>query len=464
MKGESMKRRDLFRLIPFTIPAFSVVSNPGAAQEMKPRREYSPGEPFGMVYNRRIREMLAWVRETQSDKMLEAAYAVARTVEKGKKCWCNWDLGHTNSSDIFPNRIGQPDILTPGYDPKQVKDGDLVFTSFPGPVENIEDMSKKDLFIIGATCPWSGDVKDAGENIIPEIQKVQNRKYADIWIETNTDSLGAQVKVPGSPAPLGPESGPLYGSIFWMMIADACRILSRDGKPAAVKGDEPKLSDKTPRAGLNEPLMGDYYDTVMRQFEMIGMEMGDIRKMAKMAVDTILSGGNIYFYSRYPESLAYEATGRRGGLTCSRAIFDGHIEGTAKDCVIMGTYQPDDEADLKNLEKIKSMGMKTASIGPVTRDAKIPEGRIIARETEVHVGRVMDTYGLFALPGFDRKICPTSGVMNTAILWTVTGEIVDQIMERTGGNVPGIGMNGALRGSNTIFNPQVRAMTQSRGY
>ena len=459
-----MRRRDLFRLIPFTLPALNAVSTPADAQEINPKREYQPGEPFGMVYNRRIREMLKWVRETQSDKMLEAAYAVARTVEKGKKCWCNWDLGHTNSSDIFPNRIGQPDILTPGYDPKQVKDGDLVFTSFPGPFENIEDMGKKDLFIIGATCPWSGDVKDYADNIIPEIQKIKNRTYADIWIETNSDSLGAQVKVPGSPAPFGPESGPLYGSIFWMMIADACRILSRDGKRVDVKGDEPKLSEKTPRVTLNAPLMGDYYETVMRQFEMISMEMGDIRKMAKMAVDALLSGGNVFFYSRYPESLAYEASGRRGGFTFAKYMLDGHIQGTAKDCVIMGTYQPEDETDLRNLDKIKSLGMKVASIGPITRNFVIPEGRIIARETDVHVGRVMDTYGLFALPGFDRKICPTSGVMNTAILWTMGGEIIQQIIERTGGNVPGIGFNGARNWSNTIFNPQVRAMTQSRGY
>ena len=60
--------------------------------------------------------------------------------------------------------------------------------------------------------------------------------------------------------------------------------------------------------------MNDYYGQVMRQLEMVGMELGDIRKMAGIVVDTLLAGGNVYFYSRYPESLAYEATGRRGGF------------------------------------------------------------------------------------------------------------------------------------------------------
>lgn len=453
----------MFRLIPFALPYFGTLAGKVAAQEESVKREYHPEEPFGLVYIRRIREMLQWVRETQSDKMLEAAYAIARTVENGKKCWCNWDLGHTYNSDIFPNRIGQPDILAAGYDAKQVQNGDLVFSSFPGPAGYLEDMAKKDLFVIGATCPWSGDVKDYAENIVPEIQKIKNRTYADIWIETNSDSLGAQVKVPGSPAPLGPESGPLYGSIFWMMLADACRVLSRDGKPVPVKGDEPKLSEKTPRVSVNEPLMGNYFDTVMRQLEMIGLEMGDIRKMAKMAVDTLLSGGNVYFYSRYPES-AHEATGRRGGFIFARSLEDGKVQGTAKDCVIMDTFQPEDEADLRNLDKMKNLGMKVASIGPITRDFKIPEGKIVARETAVHVGRIMDTYGLFAIPDFDRKVCPTFGVLNTAILWTMSGEIVQQIIDRTGGNVPAIIMNGALKWGNTIYNPQIQAMSQSRGY
>ena len=104
-----------------------------------------------------------------------------------------------------------------------------MLASFPLSLEQLDDIAKKDLFVIGAPCPWGGDVPELG-NIAPEFQKLKIRPLADIWIETNIDHLGAQVKVPGCPAPLGPESGPLSGTIFWMMIADACRVLARDGK------------------------------------------------------------------------------------------------------------------------------------------------------------------------------------------------------------------------------------------
>jgi uncharacterized phosphosugar-binding protein len=456
-----MKRRDIFGLIPF-IAGAGCISNTASAREMQFQKFIEPGEPLGMVYLRKVRERLQWVRETQSGKILEAAYAIARTVEKGGRCWCLWDLGHTNESDIFPNRNGEPEIFIPGYNPKQVKDGDLVLLSL-GTAEYLPDIAKKDLFVIGTTCPWSGDVPDL-ENVTPEIRKVRNRDYSDIWIETNTDSLGAVVNIPGSPGPFGPESGPLNGTIFWMMVADACRVLSRDRKPVKVKGDEPKLTGNAPMASVYEPLMDEYFDTVMRQLEMIAMEMGDIRKMAEMTVDTLLGGGNVYFYSRYSPSLSNEATGRRGGFLFARGLADGNIQGTSKDCVIMGTSKPDDEADLTNLGKIKGLGMKVFSIGPITRDFKIPEGRIVARETAVHVGRITDTYGLFSLPGFEQKVCPTSGIINTAILWTMSSEIVQQIIKRTGGNVPSIYLNGVLKWGNSFFNPILKAMNDSRGY
>jgi hypothetical protein len=172
----------------------------------------------------------------------------------------------------------------------------------------------------------------------------------------------------------------------------------------------------------------------------------------------------VYFYSRYPESLAGEASGRRGGFTFARGLSDGSKPtGTSKDCVIMGTYKPDDEADIKNLELFKSRGMKVGSIGPVTRDMKVAGDNAVFRKSDVHVGRMTDTYGLFALPGFERKVCPTSGILATSILWAMSAEIVQQVMERTGGNVPAINFNGALKWG-TSYGNQLNAMSGSRGY
>ena len=466
-----MKRRETFKLIPLALAgAGSLPSSSRAIETPQPVPGQSvpgqpgPGpEPLSLTYTNNVMRMLRKVRETQSDTILEGAYAIARTVKAGRKVWSCWDLGHTNEADLFPGRNGQPEILTAGYETDKVKDGDLVLANFPWPKGYIEDIAKRDLFIIGGPCPWGGDVKGF-ENIVPDIQKLKVRPFADIWIETFVDHIGAQVRIPGSPAPLGPESGPLNGTILWMMIADACRILARDGVSAKVKGDEPKLSgDSAPWVSLDRPLMDDYFDEVMRQLELIGSELGDIRKMADMAVDTLLGGGNVYFYSRYFPALAGEATGRRGGFVFARGLSDdGRMEGTSKDCVIMGTYKPDDEADLKNLDEFKKRGMRVASIGPVTRNNAIPDSRSVHKETEVHVGRMCDTYGLFAVPGFEQKICPTSGILATSILWVMSTELAMGIIRRTG-NTPAINFNGALTWAGS-YNAKMTALARERGY
>jgi hypothetical protein len=197
--------------------------------------------------------------------------------------------------------------------------------------------------------------------------------------------------------------------------------------------------------------------------QLVGAELGSIRQIASMAADTLLGGGTVYYYSKYSYSYQTENTGRRGGFAFAKGLSDGNIEGTSNDCVIMGIYQPDDEADLKNLAEFKKRGMRVASIGPITRDFALPSGPSVHKETEVHAGRTFDTYGLHAIPGFDKKVCPTSGIIMFTINWTVSLEIINLIRDRTGGNVPGVHFSGALEWGNE-FNRRVRAMSSDRGY
>ncbi len=475
-----MRRRDAVKLIPFTFTALGGAARavlpprPGVPVVQPPRPGMpaamppAPGPcrgvpPAPMAYSRRVADMLRRVRETESANILEASYAIARAVMEGRTVWSAWDLGHTNSSDLFPGRPGMPELLIPGYETDKVRDGDVVLANFPWPPGYIEDLGKHDLFVVGGPCPWGGDVPGA-ENMTPNIREMRIRPQADLWIETGVDYLGAQVCIPGSASPLGPESGPLNGTIFWMMVADACRIMAREGRSVTVRGDGPPLAkDGVTWEDLDRPLMDRYFDTVLRQLELIGAEYGAIADMAGMAVDSLLAGGSVYFYSRYGDSLAGEATGRRGGFAFAKGLSDGRMQGRKGDCVIMGTYAPDDERDLANLAEMKKRGMRVASIGPVTRDGATPDGPAVYKETAAHAGRMCDTNGLFTVSGFERKVCPTSGVLVTAILWDMSVELAMEIGRRTGGDVPGINFNGALVWG-AEYNGTVRAIAQQRGY
>ena len=415
-------------------------------------------EPLSVLYSKRIRERLTWVRENQSESLMEAAHAIADTVASGGKCYqMHWDAGHTEA-DSWPGRNGEPEIFSTDFDIKKAKKGDLLLTT--GQMTEGEEAKKKGIFIIGCPSPWSGDARYP-ELLRDDVRKMVIRPYADIFIENMATTIGGMVSVQGMPSPIGAESGIVGKTTIWMMLADACRVLAKNGISRPVKGDEPKLkSDNLDYknfggwVSLTEPLMDDYFTTAIQQIELVFAEIGTIRKIASTAVDTYLNGGKIYGYSKY-NYIAGEADSRRSGLTITQGVY-GHamdtpdkrknFQGTSKDFVIMGITKPDDEIDLAMLDTFRERGMKVASLGPMTRSIQIPSGRTVPKESDIHAGRMCDTYGLFAVPGFDQRICPTSGVVLDHMWWCTIMEVVEQYMARTNGDIPGAFYSGALKG------------------
>jgi len=416
-----MKRRDMVKLVPLSLAGItgimkSVLSDdlrydyPGVDNYRKSQNENLPAagqaEPLAIRYTKKVRDMLIWIRETQSENLLEASYVIAQATMRKKTCWYSWNMGHSTTFDLTAGRNGVPEIFTVGYDPKKSQDGDVFLDNIRVAPEVLSDIEKKDIVLIGSPIPWGSDARNA-HYIELDSAKQHLRPYADIWIETNIDTVGAVMQVQGMPAPIGPVSGVIGMATFWMIVADACRIMAREGKSVPVRGDEPVISGaNVPRVSLYDPLMDDYFENLLLQIEMIGAELGDIKRIAGMAVDSVLAGGRVWCYSRDRSALAVEAQTRRGGLAMTRGVYynekdgtvvsyDGKpIKGTSNDLVIMGIFKPDDEVDQKCLDRFRSMNMKVASLGPMTRDNRIPGGRTVPKEADVHVGRMCDTYGL----------------------------------------------------------------------
>jgi len=455
-----MKRREAMQLFPISIAGIAGMARRVYGKDVRSGKHGSRSdEPLALRYSKKVRERLSWIHENQTENLMEAAHAIARTVENGGQCYqVSWDAGHTEA-DSWPGRNGEPEIFSTDFDLKKAKKGDLLLTS--GQTSYTEELGGKGIFIIGCPSPWSGDARYP-ELLSDDVKKLTLRPYADIYIENNATTLGGLVYVEGMPAPIGPVSGLVGKTTIWMMLADACRVLALKGITRPVKGDEPKLKgdaavDYRTFSGwvkLSEPLMDDYFKEVMRQLDLVFAELGTIRRIASMAVDSVLNHGKIYGYSLY-SSIAGEASTRRSGLSITEGVYGSTLEtaekrkgfkGTSKDCVIMGITKPDDETDLAFLDLFRKRGMKVASLGPMTRSVQVPQGRTVPKETDLHAGRMCDTYGLFAVPGFEQRICPTSGVVLDHLFWCTMMEVVEQYIERTGGDVPGVFFSAALKG------------------
>lgn len=457
-----MDRRNILKTIPYVVAA-GFVEKPVSSSA-----ETEDSKPLGLRYLERVRGMLEKIRNIESDNLLETAYHVARSVKNGCRCYNQWDMGHSTTFDLFPERNGDPGLFVNGYDQEKAKKGDKLLISILG--KPMEDPRAKGISVIGAPAPWSAETLHP-ELLIKEQQLLKYRNFCDIWIDTGISTEGAIMEIPGESVKMGSVSGALGLMTFWMINADAVRILARDGVPVNVNGNEPKIKDEphvpysykpeyNKNVSLEKPLGRDYFDTAMKQLKSIESEFGTVKRIAEMVVDTLLSGGQIFNYSRYENSLCNEAQNRRGGLLFNRGLYEGkngpeavqqHLredyraEVTGKDMVIMGIFQPDDPVDLKNLRLFRKIGAKVASIGAATKDGEVPDGDTIPKLSDAHLGMMCNTYGLFKVPGVDRKICPTSGLLLNQMFYAVQMQIAERIRERTGNN-PRIDANAAMEG------------------
>ncbi|MFC1538024.1 hypothetical protein ACFL6H_01245 [Candidatus Latescibacterota bacterium] len=419
-------------------------------------------------YLKRVRSMLVTIKNNESDNLLEAAYHIAETVKSGGTCFHAWDSGHSTTSDLFPNRHGDPGIYTIGYNPDRAKKGDTMLISIIG--RPLEDPRKKGVFVIGGPAPWAAETPHP-ELLIEEQQRLKYRQFCDIWIDTGISTHGAIIWLPGENVPMGAVSGALGLMTFWMITADVVRILARDGIHVKVSGDEPKVSGDSAEpyafqpqyskhVSLERPLGREYFNLAMKQLVNIEAELGSINRIADLIVDTILSGGNVFYYSRYATALCNEATNRRGGLLLNRGLYDNenvltisdqHLRKdkaesvTRNDIVVMGIYQPDDPVDMKHLRTLRSIGAKVVSIGARSRDGIIPSVDTVPSLTDVHLGNMCNTYGLFAIPGVEKKVCPTSGLLVNQMHYAVQMQVAEKLIERTNNN-PRIDANAAMEG------------------
>ena len=453
-----MNRRNLIRTLPFLYTGISSLPETVFSTE-------ADSKPLCLEYLSRIMGIFNKIRSTELDNMLEASYNIARVYKNGGNCFCQWETGHSFDADMFPERQGKTDIFTmgytigsPGVEPKA---GDLLLVSV---IRNpLDDPREKGIFVIGGPTPWCGDTAN------PELLTERNRNlkikmYSDIWIESYISTLGGLLWLPGETAPLGPTSGVLGMITYWPLIADAVRILARDGIFVKVSGDEPKLGENAPFVSLNQPLGGKYIEECTSQIGQIEAELGTIKNIANAVVDCILSGGKLYVYSRCREALSAEASAKRSGLALINTTWaeDKNFKGTKNDFMIMGVYQPDDEVDRKMFENYRKAGMKIATIGAATRNKRIPDGKTVTGDADFHLGNMCDTYGIFAVPGVERKVCPTSGLLMNVMFWATAIEIAEEIMRRTG-DTPCVLSTGAVIGGGDQRTKRTE-LAKMRGY
>ncbi|MEM2905395.1 MAG: DUF2529 family protein [Candidatus Bathyarchaeia archaeon] len=171
-----------------------------------------------------------------------------------------------------------------------------------------------------------------------------------------------------------------------------------------------------------------YLETIDALLGKVAEEQAEkLVKAARMVADAAVSGRRLWVYDK-DVVVASEVSGRAGGLLMVQPL--GDVSSVQEgDVVVINAARNDSPSDASLVEKAKMRKAKTIAILPFSNP---PDA---SRKLQENVDLAIDDYaepgdGCLRVAGYNSKVCPTTGVMNAAVMWAVCAEVVDELRRR----------------------------------
>ena len=187
-------------------------------------------------------------------------------------------------------------------------------------------------------------------------------------------------------------------------------------------------------AGEPADAMTRYMNRICRDLRRFRTEqLGCAMHAGSRLLDRVLSGGRLLIFDQRG-AYTSEWLGRAGGLMGVAAVRDGGEASVhAKDALVVVSDHPADEADIAVAQPSRQRGALVVGICPVRKaEGSLSNACDIALDNYVS-----DQDAVMVIGG--ERIAPTSGAINTAILWTLTAAYIEVMVGL--GNPPHVWMS-----------------------
>ncbi len=164
-----------------------------------------------------------------------------------------------------------------------------------------------------------------------------------------------------------------------------------------------------------------YMSAVTDSLAGLAQRTEEFKRAAGRIVDTALDGGKIFVHDRLG-IIDAEMTDRASGLALFRRLSRSRTEPANGDIVILSSFFPDQPAEIGMRDTLREKGVFVMAVAP--------EGSLTAGADLALINGLAGENGVITVPGIRRPFCPTSGIVNTAILWSVAAETVSLFLER----------------------------------
>ena len=417
----------------------------------QPQPGKMPPEPYGAQYYKKACEI--WERESSTELPLitEAADRAAWSLKNGRRLHSHVIFGHMLDAEFRQDRAGNPNYLpnwtrnTPDEEYDAIGDGD--FLLFDYSKKRVRAARDSGVFTVGirvpylpnATCPPG--VLFGGYSLY---DGSSTEECSSIVLTSGVPFTDGVLFVPEIPAvracPISPQGA---GIFYWMLTAAiAMRV-----KGGSADGSGEKALE--------------YINSVRERGAGIRADLDHIDEAAKAMTGCVARGGRYWNFSHGCE-FAIENYIRASGIAMSQLITPDDMAEKVKPgdfAVIAGEFS-DVRENADMAKALKSKGVKVISIGPAHTEGS--SGDDLSTISDWHIDTCSpEREGVVSIPGIDRKICPTTGVLYALALWMLNSQFIGRMIEA--GMTPGLDMGVHLLGGRG-YNSSVRTVVAERGY
>ncbi len=418
--------------------------------------DYNPsGVPFMEMFWDGAYAIVRDIRDTQIGNIVRAMEAAHESKRKGGTIYSNLYYGHYAQYAGSRNRPGQPWVL-PHYAAltkeqfASMKPGDFLLTNYADQARR--EARDRGVFVAGVTNNYMRFYKTPPDGMNPNRMEVSIEDVSTMVIDSQVPWNNGLVATPKIPHfRLCPSSGISQYAVYWACTASLAALI---GSKGGNNGAE---------------LAGGYLSMTLDRFERIRTDRPKIDRIARKWADlTLYKNARLYVYGRplaidgnHPplNMFANDAVDTASSAMWPRLYDESKV--TSRDIVLIGSEYSDHPGDLETARKAKERGAYTVAFCPYATEGDASGPRLFKA-----VDDALNTYcderaGVLAVPGYDEKICPLTGLAGNLLLWMLTAQWAEHMLLR--GEIPYFWMNHDERGGREYDNA-VEPYFMQRGY
>jgi len=405
-------------------------------------------KPFWYQYYDGATAILEGLRDTQLGLIEREVKTAYERKEKGGTVWSQITAGHFPIPETALDRIGNPGVLAflernAGEDAyARMTPNDMIFTNTIN-LNNIGAM-KRGIRVAAVTVnyyPFYQTPPGEGYQIEYEGKILKIEDTANATIDSQMPWHNGLVIAPQNPDfAIIPGGGLAQAAVYWMIAAEFAGLIGAKGK--AGPGGWAKS----------------YIETCIERARMVGADRQKFEAAAKTLADLVVNGAKWWVYGAN-QALVSDAVGVANGPMVTRRYQAEQVK--KGDIVLIGAYSSNNAEELAAARDAKSKGATVVAITPYATDGD-SSGERLYKEADIAFNtHSPESWGVVEVPGGDRPVCPTTGVIGDLVLWLIVAQWTQVMAGR--GEFPYF-WKGFFMKNGRGYNDMIRPYFEKRGW